>query len=64
MIAADPTIATRIRSYQASRDKGIEFLLGNLNPDGSIGPIDQINPRHGLGLFVHRVGGAGDAGAG
>jgi hypothetical protein len=48
MIAADPTIATRIRSYQASRDKGIEFLLANLNPDGSIGPIDQ-------GIFYNRV---------
>jgi hypothetical protein len=48
MIAADPTVSNKVLSYRASRDKGIEFLLGNLNADGSIGPVDK-------GIFYSRV---------
>ncbi|HEY3109620.1 MAG TPA: hypothetical protein VGL23_12750 [Chloroflexota bacterium] len=48
MITADPTLASKLRAYQESRRRGIEFLLGQMNPDGSIGPVDQ-------GLFYYRV---------
>ncbi|HEV8636069.1 MAG TPA: hypothetical protein VG370_17730 [Chloroflexota bacterium] len=48
MITVDTVLENKVRSYQESRRKGIEFLLGRMNPDGSIGPVDK-------GVFYSRV---------
>ncbi|MBM4409669.1 MAG: hypothetical protein FJ038_13975, partial [Chloroflexi bacterium] len=48
MITVKTGLASKVRSYQESRRKGVEFLLDQMNPDGSIGPVDK-------GVFYSRV---------
>ena len=48
MVTATRSVDEQIATYQAARRRAVEFLLAQMNDDGSIGPVDQ-------GLYYYRV---------
>lgn len=48
MSAVAETVESKIETYLASRQAGVEFILRHANPDGSIGPVEK-------GLFYNRM---------
>ena len=41
MMPTTRMLETRTEAYLAARQKAAAFLLGHLNPDGSIGPVEK-----------------------
>ena len=39
MVTADASLAKKVLTYQQSRREGIELLLDQTNPDGSVDPV-------------------------